>query len=333
MVRCGWCYGEEAEKRCSKCLKRCYCSRECQVCDWKSGHKAWCGCAGEVGADFEVRDAGAGKGLGVFALVALERGAKIMTERAALTKGGLRDGEAANAPEATIRAAMALMPEGGDLEAKVALNGMGCSEEGGGFGSDETGLFITMSRVNHACLANAVHYYHEDSGVKILVASRHIAAGEEITFNYVPAEQIKAVVDPKKLLAAKWKITACDCRACADPLIAAKLQRAADLDDNIIAFGQRADFARGLRCGEALLRIYDELQESPWQYSRTYYDMFQLAVARRSTMTKAKQYIKLAHDNRALFLGPKKSDHVLRNFARLMTSPETHRNYLIGHGR
>ena len=325
---CAWCYAPlEVVKMCAKCQKRVYCSRECQILDWKGGHKVWCGCAGERGYDFEVRDAGGAKGLGMFALVDLERGAKILAERAVVTK---RTMDVSSLKPATLSAVMALLPEDGDLRAKIALNGM---DVGAGFGDDSTGLFITMARVNHACLANAVHFFDADSQVKILVASRAIAKGDEVTVTYVTQEALDASpikVSRKQLLAMKWHISPCDCRSCQDPDLDRKLDQVAELDKKLMAFGSTAKFDRGLKCGALLIKLYDELQESPLIYARTYYDMFQLAVTRRATLAKAKHYIKLARDNRALFLGPAgKTDDELLRFTSLVDAPQQHRNYLI----
>ena len=77
---CGWCYGLGAAKWCAKC-QRAYCSRECQIQDWKVGnHKVWCGKSGEKCIDYEVHDAGE-KGLGLFTMRDFKRGEKILVER------------------------------------------------------------------------------------------------------------------------------------------------------------------------------------------------------------------------------------------------------------
>lgn len=45
--RCAACGAAEAEtvklKKCSQCQRVAYCSKECQVQDWKAGHKTVCG--------------------------------------------------------------------------------------------------------------------------------------------------------------------------------------------------------------------------------------------------------------------------------------------------
>ena len=76
--QCAYCYvkkeprGSTELHNCEKCSKRLYCSKECQSADWTSGHSHWCGTAGELNYDYEIRSS-AGRGLGVFALRSFER--------------------------------------------------------------------------------------------------------------------------------------------------------------------------------------------------------------------------------------------------------------------
>lgn len=61
MAFCARCYKEgpaEDFKRCGKCSKRRFCSKECQKADWQDGHKLWCGAAGEIDCDYTIREAG-----------------------------------------------------------------------------------------------------------------------------------------------------------------------------------------------------------------------------------------------------------------------------------
>eukprot|EP00978_Attheya_sp_CCMP212_P045740 scaffold358830_cov83-Attheya_sp.AAC.1 len=83
MKFCAFCYHPSATlQKCGKCKKRHFCSRECQLKDWKeAGHKIYCGIAGEIGVDYEIREAGGGMGLGVFALRDFRENDKIMVER------------------------------------------------------------------------------------------------------------------------------------------------------------------------------------------------------------------------------------------------------------
>ena len=81
---------------------------------------------------------------------------------------------------------IALVPKDGSIQDKFNRNCMSCSDsESEGAHKHETGLFITMSRINHHCIGNASHLYLDNRSVKILVADQDIKEGEEITISYV----------------------------------------------------------------------------------------------------------------------------------------------------
>lgn len=208
MVCCAFCYkeqeGDEPLSKCGRCSKRCYCSRECQVQDWRTGHKVYCGIAGEIGIDFEVCQADGGKGLGVFALRDFERNEKIMAERPILMNP---NPITATVPENAKDKVDALVPKGGPLIQTIARNAMSCSDDG-----STSGLFIIMSRVNHDCMGNCDHYFNIRRGVKILVAARRICSGEEITFSYASKSPS---AKRKKILQQHYKFT-CTCSICHD---------------------------------------------------------------------------------------------------------------------
>ena len=118
---CGWCYTTALHgvKRCGKCKKRIYCSRDCQLNDWKfGGHRHWCGIAGELGHDVAVRSIGATKGRGLFALRRFSRGDKLLVER--LTIKNPRSPQ--DVSEGVLRAAAELTPhDSTSLVAKCTL--------------------------------------------------------------------------------------------------------------------------------------------------------------------------------------------------------------------
>ena len=110
-------------KRCSRCKSRCYCSRECQVKDWKTGHhKQWCGKAGEKDVDYEIRSAGE-KGLGLFVKRDYERGDKILVERPAIITPFSAKSQEELLRIPTMQAAvMALVPSGDSIDRKIMEN-------------------------------------------------------------------------------------------------------------------------------------------------------------------------------------------------------------------
>ena len=128
--------------------------------------------------------------------------------------------------QSVLHAVIALMPDGGSLRSKFDLNAMGCGDE------DENGLFVTMSYVNHACLANTLHHFVDDHGVKIISASRRIEQGEEITVSYINEESEAST--RCEFLRKKWGFV-CDCLACSNPAsIGEKFNRMLELDTTIM---------------------------------------------------------------------------------------------------
>lgn len=266
---CGWCYAMKPTMRCSKCI-RAYCCRECQINDWKVGcHKVWCGKSGEKCIDYEIRDAGEGKGLGLFTLRDFERGEKILVERAVavatqLTGAMYRPIDFSKLHESAslMSAAMALTPMASSLPMKFLTNSaaLGSEEDEAG-----TGLFVNFSRVNHDCIGNATHYYSPDQKLKLLVTNHAIPAGSEVTFSYAgnvfPSSGQRAIM-------CRFRGFQCTCAACQNPQIAAKLDRAVALDRNILELGRCNKIEQAIRAGESLLKIYDEFQVSDRLYSR-----------------------------------------------------------------
>jgi len=154
---CACCLKEisgEAILKCGKCLKRVYCSKECQTIDWSTkqdgqGHKNWCGIdCGEEDLDWSVVPI-PGKGLGIVALRDIPALYRIIVE------GGVHKEHPGVAD---------LMPENGSFEEKFQLNVLGCglADED----NHELGILCPrMSRLNHSCDPNATHFF--DNSVKV----------------------------------------------------------------------------------------------------------------------------------------------------------------------
>lgn len=319
---CAYCYDETPLKllRCGKCRKRQFCSKECQKQDWSKGHKIFCGKSGEIGVDYTIRDCAFGKGL--FALRDFEKNEKIMVERPILRFASnvfSYPRSLAEVPSSAQEAVQALV--GDSFHDILCRNGMSCTppNEVG-----ETGLFITMSRVNHSCLANADHLYLKNRDIKILVASRSIQAGEQITISYVPDED----ADARKLRLRKvYKFTCC-CTLCQDPDLEAKVAMAAQLDASILDLAAVGRIEQALLKGKALLALRDELQMSSWLYYRTFYDLFQVCITKKRFMKQGIQFIRKAYETVLAYCGDENLPEV-RQMKEYMDSPSRHRNYLI----
>jgi hypothetical protein len=125
MTFCAHCYlpstSTSTLSTCGKCRKRLFCSRECQSKDWRTGHKLYCGVAGEIDVDFEIRDAGGDVGLGVFALRDFEKNEKIIVERPLLKVPSLTLCYP-EIPDCAQKAVDALLPHGGSLRETMDRN-------------------------------------------------------------------------------------------------------------------------------------------------------------------------------------------------------------------
>ncbi|OEU08979.1 hypothetical protein FRACYDRAFT_249323 [Fragilariopsis cylindrus CCMP1102] len=318
---CAWCYGP-ALKKCPNC-PRPFCSRECQIQDWKKtggSHKMWCGKSGEKCVDYEIRDAGSEKGLGLFAMRDFSRGEKILVERAVITRRpiGPPIQEAMEDPNVA-KAVMALAGVG--LHEKFVTN---CVALGGHEEADAgSGLFVHFSRVNHDCIGNSAHYYDPKIGLEILVASHDITAGLEITFSYVGGDDTE-----ERAMKLSLRGFTCTCLACQTLDVASKLDRMIQLDRNIMVLGSNGHIDESLRAGKALLELYVEFQSSDMMYSRTYYDLFQLAITKRKTLKQGGFFIQKAYEHGLLFYGREENDSV-RKYKKYVLNPSSHRNYRV----
>jgi hypothetical protein len=212
------------------------------------------------------------------------------------------------------------MPVGGSIAEKFDLNAISCNEDG-----SDGGLFIRMSRVNHNCHANCLHEYISRLKVKILVASRPIAPGEEITFAYKGMGSQDEFRHRRALLRSAFNFD-CGCEACLSPPLAAKLDELLSLDASILELGGRTRVREALLAGRKLLALYAEVGESSLLYSRTYYDMFQVAIMRADSAAQGPALIAKAIEHAEIFCA--EDTDKLDMYRRLLANPRSHRNYL-----
>jgi len=149
---CAFCLKEicgEEIKKCGKCRKRAYCSKECQTADWTpnekngQGHKNWCGTdCGEEDIDWIVTPV-PGKGLGLVALRDIPAAYPIIVAAVVdKTHPGVAD----------------LMPINGSLDDKFNFNTFECGIHNG---VEASGVCLRTSRTNHSCDPNAESFYEK----------------------------------------------------------------------------------------------------------------------------------------------------------------------------
>jgi hypothetical protein len=329
-VSCAFCYKQEAVNdttfmRCGKCRKRSFCSKDCQRADWKAGHRRWCGVAGEINHDFEIR-LSSGRGLGVFALRRFRKNEKVMAERPLMLQP--YKAYVLNASEKL--AFERLVPERGTFNEKCRLNQMDCRDimggrEGDASLSQRSGIFIFMSLVNHECLGNTQHLFLVKYGVSMLFATREIDVGEEISMPYILHLRTREERQARVMGSFGFR---CTCMACTSDDVNAKLEQAFEYDSSLTSLAQSpAAVGQALRRGQGLLGLWDELGAGDWVKSRTCYDIFQIAVLTKETAKKAAAFTRQAANLRAAVLG-EDDDEVMRvkTFA---DNPSVHQNYGI----
>jgi len=181
--------GKIALLLCSGCRKRRYCSKECQLRDWKGGgnHRHRCGTVGEDGHDWEARLTVPSGEMHVFALRRIMRTQHVLTDVACLMlpempqEGGaltslfiLTENTECESALHNISALRALTPLGADLTAKYRCNAVR-------WGPDGWALFPTFALIKNSSDPNCDFCFLPKSKEVLVVASRQIEAGEPLT--------------------------------------------------------------------------------------------------------------------------------------------------------
>ena len=282
--------------------------------------QVWCqdAPAGEEDRDWVIRTA-PGKGLGVFALREFIRGERIMVEAPLdVPTPGMTE------PQQRRSEAWTLLEPPGEIQAKVDLNGLGSGPD------DEAPAKMVcarISRCNHACAANAYHWFEPSTKTKLLVARRPIGKGEEVCIDYMGDD--KEHWEPKfrsVMLLMKWRIKCpADC-VCKREEVRMLHQRMCEMTDDILRLGSSGREALAERKAVMLLKMQEDAQEAHVAIARTFYDAFQVTVVRRATMGKAKKYIQSAYDIHLEVLGPHAVE--TKKMKGFLDHPSSHHNYL-----
>ena len=329
---CAHCYApvnpndnkKNSSQQCDNCEKRLYCSKKCQREDWKSAaHRIYCGVAGEIGWDYEIRKV-VGKnqriGVGLFALRDFQKNDKILVERPLLVapNDGRRSVVYPPIPQSAEAAVAAMLPHGGSIEQKMMVNAIDCTDE-------DAGLFLVMAIANHDCLGNADHMYLEEYGVRILVASRAIRQGEEIRHYYTDP---LAPRQPRRAKLRRLYGFQCHCALCSSSALEAHVDRANDLSASMELLLEMGEVGLYIEEGKELLRVYDELAVlSTKLYMWVYFDLFRAAIMRKDTVEEGVQYLRQAHQCYVDYTGDSQGTEVKR-MEELIDSPQSHRDYL-----
>lgn len=235
--------------KCGRCMKRAYCSVDCQLKDWTSvgqSHKIWCkvDCC-EEDIDWKVEEV-PGKGLGLIALRDIPPLTRIMVEKAHTWK------------EAKDNPLMAdLIPRDGSLQAKFEMNS---------FQSQPDFEFIVcfrISRVNHSCSANADTWVLENNKTVILYSVCQISKGEEICCEYKPLHKIEVTPSLPHLfifarsleIQSRWKIFCPSDCVCKSILYLELATKAQNLRATILQHGVKGEFKEALNATRRIIQL------------------------------------------------------------------------------
>lgn len=96
-------------------------------------------------------------------------------------------------------------------------------------GDKHIGLFPKIARINHSCRPNSGNHWSENTGLRIIYASRNIEKGEEITVSYIPL--LKTIKERQSRL-QQYGFT-CDCEACQSAAGDKKRMKILDLTNSL----------------------------------------------------------------------------------------------------
>lgn len=267
---CSYCYAQ-CEARCNSvtctnCWVRKYCSVKCRRADARCGHARWCGKAGEMSKDYEVR-ATNDNGSAVFALRKFKFGEVVMVERVTFqfkTSSPDKEFEPVNLAQFVVA------PDNirEDLSEPSVVNS------------------FTMTKINHHCLGNTEAMLIKSQGVRILKALRAINAGEELTYSAIDCRLHDATEIMREI-----RNVPCPCSACNNKDTKVQLRVAKGLHDELVRCVQLRQYDTAMALGDKLLSVCAELKLGYQLDLRTYYSLFQIAIVRRITLVQALYYI------------------------------------------
>lgn len=318
-----------ADKRCARCQRTFYCSKEHQRVHWKT-HKKTCNSAVVKNAedvrteDFPVKVVEIdGRGLGVVATRNIKCGELIIKEKPLIDTSGLHSDLKSDQQEKI----MALHDAFEEITGKKSV--YGCFKTNAlarGNNSDDSVLCDIISRFNHSCVPNVYHFWVHP--YERMVAMRNITEGEELFTSY--GEMFSCKDQRREVMKLKYGFD-CNCTCCNLPVTA---QRASDYCrlrlneiDEYIGKAGVLNPCKGLELFEEFLEILKiEGLDIPVNLGRAGYDGYQIACV-AADLSKAKKYIKLAYDNFLACEG-EGSDTVIK-MKGFLESPKSHPSWAL----
>ncbi|KAI1081751.1 SET domain-containing protein [Whalleya microplaca] len=120
-------------------------------------------------------------------------------------------------------------------------------------GVDHIGLYLDVSRINHACRPNLFNRFSSTTLAMEVVAYRDIESGEELTFSYTP---LNLLSQERQSLIRDWGFN-CTCSLCASPNDLAISDRQRGRIQDILAELDRPDIRNHSAVQERIIEILD----------------------------------------------------------------------------
>ena len=177
----------------------------------------------------------------------------------------------------------------------------------------QAGVALRIARVNHVCQPNASTIYDEMTHVAILFAQKDIRPGEEIAicyyspfFDFQPYSRLIGSIIPesisiekelilfRKLMSSTHGIICPSDCFCYDPAILALVRKGRKIRPTINELSSQNKIEEALAAGEKLLDIQRRLNISWTSVGITEINLFNIAVKKSETRSRAEQYIRSA---------------------------------------
>lgn len=194
---------------------------------------------------------------------------------------------------------------------------------------DTGGVFLTASRINHACDNNTAHFWNENLKKLTVQAVRDIRTGEELTIFYLSSRRNREARQEE--LKQNFKFT-CVCQLCSLPPEQckdndAKLDRVHALDVIIEQRGLRGLVQKPrqmLRYVDEQVRIWNDFTTNAVGLTRAYPDAFQVAIA-NGDLARARVFAERVVALYLISLGEDSLDMI--EYKTLALDPATHDYY------
>lgn len=188
-------------------------------------------------------------------------------------------------------------------------------------------VFLTCSRFNHSCCANACYSWDERSQSQRIFAVKNIQECEEITVNYFSdLAWANSKTERQRRLLSDFGFMCC-CTVCtSDPYEVVKSddrrrqvqQTLAQLGDGTFSV---TDPGRALKCCKDILQLYKEEGETDATISIAYYYAFQVVVL-HADYARASAFAKLVEMDKSDCQGA--DFYEIEDMRRLSHAPQTH---------